>query len=721
MAVLLALLAPAVVGAQSPNMNGLYALTNTPKQVPGLFPINFAEYPNAKTEFFDVYSPPIQSTYGEVFWKTLDMVPLPPAIVKRFAGKPMAVVGLEWDQVRRTPQGDVSVPMSVAYNHHYGTNLLGADAELIRVDASDPRVPSSGHGPAVDRDGTALVVVDRNPSSHVPNSQAFFSQNGGEARLSFKGFAPGYARPVMSPANFSITAMQIDTWNRDAMNVTGPTDFVAGPLPRNSYAKPHAPYSGLLECPMTSRVTKQLDAEHYVQLHAACTDEVGSEAECAAVVAQLALPGFTTSAVTVSNASLPSGCSFAVDTGGRRLTASFNTHTPRASSSLCGRGRTALVGRAKSLVDLQLSLDQASPNATFELTGPDGAWFGVGFNARAMADAPWTVIVDGAGRVTERKLGNHEPGAQLPLSVHVLSNTVTAGVRTVVLTRSLQGAHFSFSLNQTTLNFIAAVGNTVQLAIHKAAAEATLTLLAVGAPNCVCAKDPPAFGQGGGKFVYEDGSSVAFKNLCKGQVLTQRNPTCDLRTYTGGIQTCLDGWRLLDKDQTVPWQDRPLVYQHKFRFWFQDYTAQKEPVHFAWFLGADVGEYDVPQCPAGTATADCTHRLAGTQLIPEENTYLVALKSHCHSGTCISIQIYYNDTGELLCDQRSVFGQGKLSRFDEKGYINRPPCLWGDAKFGLEPPPKIGGRVLYAVAITNSSSSHHGEMGIPVLFTVTEP
>ena len=57
MAVLLALLAPAVVGVQSPNMNGLYALTNTPKQVPGLFPINYAEYPNAKTEFFDVRSP----------------------------------------------------------------------------------------------------------------------------------------------------------------------------------------------------------------------------------------------------------------------------------------------------------------------------------------------------------------------------------------------------------------------------------------------------------------------------------------------------------------------------------------------------------------------------------------------------------------------------------------------------------------------------------------
>jgi hypothetical protein len=129
----------------------------------------------------------------------------------------------------------------------------------------------------------------------------------------------------------------------------------------------------------------------------------------------------------------------------------------------------------------------------------------------------------------------------------------------------------------------------------------------------------------------------------------------------------------------------------------------------------------VPQCPTGTAPADCTHRLVGTQLIPEEHTYAVAVQSHCHSGTCIAIQIYYNDTGELLCDQRSKFGQGERDRFDEPGYINRPPCLWGDAKYGLEPPPKIGGRVLRAVAITNSTSAHHGEMGIPVFFTVTEP
>ena len=66
------------------------------------------------------------------------------------------------------------------------------------------------------------------------------------------------------------------------------------------------------------------------------------------------------------------GCSFAVNQGARQLNASFNTHTPPtqpvSSSSLCGRGLTALVGVEKSLVELQLSIDQASPNATIEMS-----------------------------------------------------------------------------------------------------------------------------------------------------------------------------------------------------------------------------------------------------------------------------------------------------------------------------------------------------------------
>ena len=60
---------------------------------------------------------PVTSTYGEVFWTSLPEVKLPEDIVQRFKGKGMAVVGFEVDQVRKTPEGDVSLPINLAYNH----------------------------------------------------------------------------------------------------------------------------------------------------------------------------------------------------------------------------------------------------------------------------------------------------------------------------------------------------------------------------------------------------------------------------------------------------------------------------------------------------------------------------------------------------------------------------------------------------------------------------
>ena len=66
-------------------------------------------------EYFDVYSPVINSKYSEVkeilslvklsktfpkvFWTMMDPVPLDKDIVEKFKGKTMAVVGYETDQV----------------------------------------------------------------------------------------------------------------------------------------------------------------------------------------------------------------------------------------------------------------------------------------------------------------------------------------------------------------------------------------------------------------------------------------------------------------------------------------------------------------------------------------------------------------------------------------------------------------------------------------------
>merc|ERR1719430_2971276 len=76
-----------------------------------------------------------------------------------------------------------------------------------------------------------------------------------------------------------------------------------------------------------------------------------------------------------------------------------------------------------------------SNTAMITISGPVGVWFGVGFDATAMKDEPYAIIVDGHGKVTERKLANHGPGELLTASVHVASSSVHDHVRTVVLNR----------------------------------------------------------------------------------------------------------------------------------------------------------------------------------------------------------------------------------------------------------------------------------------------
>ena len=65
----------------------------------------------------------MSTLYSEVWWQTLPEVAMPADLVKRFAGSAMAITGYETDAVRRTPAGDVSVPINMAYNHHHDVNI----------------------------------------------------------------------------------------------------------------------------------------------------------------------------------------------------------------------------------------------------------------------------------------------------------------------------------------------------------------------------------------------------------------------------------------------------------------------------------------------------------------------------------------------------------------------------------------------------------------------
>jgi hypothetical protein len=162
------------------------------------------------------------------------------------------------------------------------------------------------------------------------------------------------------------------------------------------------------------------------------------------------------------------------------------------------------------------------------MAGPTGAWYAVGFNAEEMKDAPYAIVVDGDGKVSngskcseesrsilvltrlfhslrlephhslhlephhqvsERKLVDHGPGSVLTPSVTVASNTVVDGIRTIVLTRAVAGAttdHFTIPSSPGQINLITATGNTNSIAYHKARTGTQITLVPTKVSACVC-------------------------------------------------------------------------------------------------------------------------------------------------------------------------------------------------------------------------------------------
>lgn len=126
------------------------------------------------------------------------------------------------------------------------------------------------------------------------------------------------------------------------------------------------------------------------------------------------------------------------------------------------KGELALEGHANlgNLVNLTIKHDGV--NATITMQGPATVWFGVGLNAKEMADLPYAIIVDGTGAVTERKLVSHGPGSLLSPTVTVASNSVANGIRTVVLSRPVVVATYALPTTAGELDVITAVGNTPQ-------------------------------------------------------------------------------------------------------------------------------------------------------------------------------------------------------------------------------------------------------------------
>eukprot|EP00052_Salpingoeca_macrocollata_P033565 m.8803 g.8803 ORF g.8803 m.8803 type:complete len:472 (-) comp5299_c0_seq1:43-1458(-) len=396
-----------------------------------------------------------------------------------------------------------------------------------------------------------------------------------------------------------------------------------------------------------------------------------------------------------------------------------------------------------------------SGNATIEISGPADGWFGVGFNAVEMSDQPYTIIVNSTD-VFEQKIGTcgseaeHCPGTALKTSVTVVSSSVTSGVRTVVLTRPFVGLtpdHYTFNPSyNATIKFINAVGSSQVFAYHRAHSSDVLTVTAVDQPTCLC--NIGAVGQ----LCENDGKACEqFVKSCvaapDGDLLTQRNPTCNSIQYAGGLRCCSHGRIMLDQDQPVD----PLLlrYHMKFRFWFQEYVpatktapaSHQDLPRIYYQTEAWAGEYDIPPAfarkpipgypnwPANTPTpgtncsghcpdgpdCECEHRIRFNWTMPTP-TRLIYAGGHCHAPACISIELYENSTGtpRLLCRQLPLFGTGDVAhdRFDEAGYLALPPCLWGTAEEGLEPSVLLPANTpMFSIKRNrNTVLGHYGEM-----------
>ena len=195
-------------------------------------------------------------------------------------------------------------------------------------------------------------------------------------------YAPGYAQVIDSPEHFQITPMSIDTWNRDRMPLSGPGAgrFVPGPVPRASLAPstgPDAIYSGLLECPLTTRIVKTVDSTDVLRAAGGVCGAGGTGEETIAHAAEcFAKAALTVGApcvqASVSDPSKPPGCSVVADQADGHCHVYFNK-LPAAQAAECGAADgVRRAGSGNSLVKLGVSTNATHANLT--IRGPPAVW-----------------------------------------------------------------------------------------------------------------------------------------------------------------------------------------------------------------------------------------------------------------------------------------------------------------------------------------------------------
>ena len=184
-------------------------------------------------------------------------------------------------------------------------------------------------------------------------------------RKSFHGYPAGMAQLVDSPTAFRIQPMQIDTKNR---HYNG-TDFKPDLLPKASAAPPNASYSGLLECPCTTRIKKVVNITYAAQNQGTCGTVVDRPTECFKAAVKL-YPDLVNQQISVVDSTdYPTGCSVIHHTDGKTEVI-LNKHSDGPACGSGGNGQWfGESTSASTQVNFNLNLDKNSDKATLNISG----------------------------------------------------------------------------------------------------------------------------------------------------------------------------------------------------------------------------------------------------------------------------------------------------------------------------------------------------------------
>eukprot|EP00929_Paragymnodinium_shiwhaense_P025556 TRINITY_DN15429_c0_g1_i1.p1 TRINITY_DN15429_c0_g1~~TRINITY_DN15429_c0_g1_i1.p1 ORF type:complete len:781 (+),score=127.63 TRINITY_DN15429_c0_g1_i1:66-2408(+) len=735
------------------NKGGIpYSVSNPPGSTPtwvgdpGEYSTDFSQNVKGPVEHFDVYGE-VRTRYSQVYWTRNTPINLPPDLVKRFEGKVMAITGYEIDQVVHPgPQtgsttkggvlggfscypscdeGDKSVPIYHQYNHHYFSWLVGKDAEVY--EREEPL-----HVPHPTWTG---IRTKHGANAKFPTNIVFKENPGGEFRKSYHGYPSGYAQLIASPSQWIVEPMQIDTHNRKH-NITDAAGYEPGFLPKiqqSNMTDFSSRLSPLIECPCSDRISKTEVKLPAIQSEGVCSTPITSLEECksAAAFAEVV------SASTVRDDSLPAGC-LLLPTPKAGFKVVFNEATSTAASCDMGSSTTSkLLGEANlgGLTNLSLAIE--GDEVRIILTGPADVWFGVGFNAGTMADQPYAVIVEAGAGVSERKLGNHQPGSLLEPSVTLVHDSSVGGKRTVELTRPVAGKtskHYTFPTTAGSVNVITAVGNTPALAYHQARTSANIVLVPEKG-SCVC--EPKTQGyvtyMGKSRDLYDvtcfDEPRSDMLRHGDGTGRNVSNAACNVMTYHGGLHCCKHTWFLTDQDQDHLIPPAVDVYFLKWRYYFQEFVpatpntraSHRHLHHWVFLIDMNINDYEEDNAhyghkSIGKITAHLQAKDMGLEDVPPSFTYITPLvmSPHMHAPSGMREEIWNADTGEIMCNVTAQYGHerhgGLGDVFNEANYIAISPCIFGHQP-GLQKPFSFTPATnITAIKYFNNTYRHLGQM-----------